>query len=188
MATSAGALVAMEMSDVRLQMSDFRRRCPRAAVGQSGSGGHDPVALTPPTRYEFSVHNFRRLQAWRRARGLVLRIYRLSEQWPARERFGMVAQARRAAVSIPSNIAEGAGRGSDREFARFMRISMGSISELETLLWLAGDLDYTPESDLRDVIAECSELRRMLHRLAGRLGSPPDPTPDPPAVTLTPLV
>jgi four helix bundle protein len=115
------------------------------------------------------VHDFRRLRAWRRARGLVLTVYRLSDPWPDRERFGLTAQARRAVISIPSNVAEGAGRGSDLDFARFVRISIGSSCELETLLTLAADLDYAADSAVQDVVAKCCQLRRMLYRLADRL-------------------
>ncbi|HEX9645151.1 MAG TPA: four helix bundle protein [Acidimicrobiia bacterium] len=121
------------------------------------------------------MHDFTRLRAWQRARQLAVAVYRVSDLWPDSERFGLVGQARRAAVSVPSNIAEGAGRGSEREFGRFVRISMGSLCELETLLLLAEDLDYPGATAAREVISECIEVRRMLYQLAGR---PPVPARD----------
>jgi four helix bundle protein len=114
------------------------------------------------------VNDYRRLHVWERSRGLVQEVYRISEAWPRREWFGLTSQARRAAVSVPSNIAEGAGRGSGREFARFVRIAVGSLCELETLFVLAGDLGYAVGDNGARILSESVELRRMLGRLAER--------------------
>ena len=83
-----------------------------------------------------------KLEAWKRARELVLSVYKLTQTFPKEEMFGLAAQMRRASVSIPSNIAEGAARAGEREFAQFLNISRGSLSELETQLLIATDLGY----------------------------------------------
>ena len=88
-----------------------------------------------------------KLEARKRARELVLSVYKLTQTFPKEEMFGLAAQMRRAAVSIPSNIAEGAARAGEREFAQFLNISRGSLSELETQLFIATDLGYIKNSD-----------------------------------------
>lgn len=88
-----------------------------------------------------------KLEAWKRARELVLGVYRLTQAFRKEETFGLAAQLRRAAVSIPSNIAEGAARAGKREFAQFLNIARGSLSELETQLLIATDLGYIKADD-----------------------------------------
>ena len=88
-----------------------------------------------------------KLEAWKRARELVLSVYRRTQAFPKEETFGLAAQMRRAAVSIPSNIAEGAARAGEREFAQFLSIARGSLSELETQLLIATDLGYIKNDD-----------------------------------------
>ena len=89
---------------------------------------------------------FERLHAWREAHRLALSIYRLSGGWPPAERYGLISQARRAAISIPSNIAEGAAKRGVRELGRHLDIAIGSFAELTYLLRLAHDMGYaTPE-------------------------------------------
>ncbi len=88
-----------------------------------------------------------KLEAWKRAREPVLSVYRITQAFPKEEMFGLAAQLRRAAVSIPSNIAEGAARAGEREFAQFLNIARGSISELETQLLIATDLGYIKSDD-----------------------------------------
>jgi four helix bundle protein len=83
-----------------------------------------------------------KLEAWKRARELVLSVYSLTQTFPKEEMFGLAAQLRRAAVSVPSNIAEGGAREGKREFAQFLNIARGSLSELETQLLIATDLGY----------------------------------------------
>ena len=96
-------------------------------------------------RQERGVHY--RLDAWKVSRQLVVAIYRLTQRFPKQELFGLTAQMRRAAVSIPSNIAEGAARSGSRQFAQFLSIARGSLSELETQLFIAADLGYMPQDD-----------------------------------------
>jgi four helix bundle protein len=100
---------------------------------------------------------------------LVTQTYELSGAWPRVERFGLVSQTRRAAISVPANIAEGAGRGTNADFARFVRISIGSICELETLLFVAEDLGYSTPADCVETRRQATSLRLRLGRLEHRL-------------------
>jgi four helix bundle protein len=88
------------------------------------------------------MQDFRDLKVWQRAHALVLQIYKASSRFPDHERYGLISQLRRAAVSIPANIAEGTIRASDQDFARFLQIAIGSASEVDYLLLLARDLEY----------------------------------------------
>ncbi|UOQ75776.1 four helix bundle protein [Hymenobacter sp. 5516J-16] len=89
--------------------------------------------------------------------------YQCCANFPSDERFGLTSQMRRAAVSIPSNIAEGAGRGSAKDFSQFLSVATGSAYELETQFILAADFGYIREEQLQVVTAELSELQRMLY-------------------------
>ena len=88
-----------------------------------------------------------KLEAWKRARELVLSVYRLMQAFPKEETFDLAAQLSRTAVAIPSNIAEGAARAGKREFAQFLNIARGSLSELETQLLISTDLGYIKSGD-----------------------------------------
>jgi four helix bundle protein len=90
---------------------------------------------------------FRRLKAWESSHQLVLAIYKETRQWPSDERFGLVAQARRAAVSVTLNLAEGSARLGGRELRRFADMSLGSLAELSALLQIALDLQYLVAED-----------------------------------------
>jgi four helix bundle protein len=111
---------------------------------------------------------YQRLLVWQEAMDLVAGVYRITERLPATERFGLCQQLRRAAVSIPSNIAEGAGRHSDKEFIRFLNIANGSLLEVETQLLIALQLKYIEEiSELQNsidkIFAMLSSLKRKLN-------------------------
>jgi four helix bundle protein len=99
----------------------------------------------------------------------VLAVYRASRSFPESERFGLTSQLRRAAVSIPANIAEGCGRRGDRELARFLHIASGSASELEYYVVLAQDLGYLPSPDPNSLLTLATEVRRMVAALARSL-------------------
>ena len=103
----------------------------------------------------------RNLEIWGEAITIVKSVYALTKTWPKEELYGLTSQARRAAVSVPANLAEGLGRGTPREIARFAQIALGSLYELDTLLYLASDLGYSPQ----DAIIE---LREGLTSLAKR--------------------
>ncbi|MGB7732025.1 MAG: four helix bundle protein [Candidatus Acidiferrum sp.] len=115
------------------------------------------------------MQDFRKLDVWRRSHNFVLRVYRISGQLPKDERFGLTSQIRRAAGSIPANIAEGCGRKSRVELRQFLYISMGSASELEYHLLLARDLHMIDANDYREAEAELLEIRRMLPGLLQKL-------------------
>jgi four helix bundle protein len=100
--------------------------------------------------------DFRELVAWQRARALAVAVYQASESFPPPERFGLAGQMRRAAVSIASNIAEGAGRGTDSELRRFLRIARGSLRELQTQITIASDLEFLT-ADRADVLNQAVE-------------------------------
>lgn len=100
---------------------------------------------------------------------LVVECYRMSKRFPSSERYGLTSQVQRAAVSIPANVAEGSGRHSDREFARFVRIAKGSANELETLLLVAQSVGYLDDAPARQMAARIAGVRRQLSGLEKRL-------------------
>ena len=135
---------------------------------------HPRLAAFKPHMEAVTTH--RDLHAWREAMDLVVMVYRATTCFPREERFGLTDQLRRCAVSIPSNIAEGAARNSTREWVQFLGISCGSLSELETQLELAQRLGYLqPQADTmpqmnrvgRIVRALRNSLRTKLERTAG---------------------
>ncbi len=108
------------------------------------------------------ARDFRSIKAWQRAHALTLQIYRATLGFPNDERFALVSQMRRACASIPTNVAEGCGRDTKRELARFIDIASGSASEVEYQLLLAKDLGYLPEDQHSALSTEVVEIRRML--------------------------
>ncbi len=106
--------------------------------------------------------DFHNVKAWQRAHALTLQVYRTTSGFPGDERFGLVSQMRRACASIPTNIAEGCGRSTINELARFIDIATGSASEVEYQLLLSKDLGYLPESQHKILTTEVIEIRRML--------------------------
>ncbi|HZS85838.1 MAG TPA: four helix bundle protein [Stellaceae bacterium] len=111
------------------------------------------------------MQNFRDLKAWEKAHKLVLAIYAATSSCPKEERFGLMAQMRRAAVSVPANIAEGCVRSSDPDFARFLNTAIGSASEIEYFLLLARDLEFIPELRCEQLTVQVQEVKRMLAAL-----------------------
>src|SRR6266478_1289250 len=103
-----------------------------------------------------------KLEAWAKGIELVIAIYKNSEHFPKEERYGLTSQIRRAAVSIPANIAEGAGRHSKKEFAHFLSNSQGSASELETELVISHGLGYLNETSLARLIAQLERIGRLI--------------------------
>ncbi|MGA7098580.1 MAG: four helix bundle protein [Acidimicrobiia bacterium] len=115
------------------------------------------------------MHDFRRLEVWRESIELARDLYVLTASFPDGERYGLVAQIRSAAVSVSSNIAEGAGRGGSKEMARFLRIALGSISELDSQVELAVSLGYpAPPAGLQERMRSLRVRVLRLHdRVAG---------------------
>jgi four helix bundle protein len=126
------------------------------------------------------VHNHRRLVVWHRSYDLALNIYRATSSWPTEERYGLISQLRRAATSVPSNIAEGTSQESTRGFARYLRISLGSAGEIDTQLRLARDLGYLTTSDAHRLLDEVAQIKRMLVALitSRTPERPPNPQPN----------
>jgi four helix bundle protein len=111
------------------------------------------------------VRESRKLRIWHNARHFVRHAYDASSSFPADERYGLTSQLRRAALSILLNISEGAGRGSDREFARFLRIALGSAAEVEALVVVAADLEYLEAGRADALNHDLDEIRKMATRL-----------------------
>ena len=111
------------------------------------------------------MKDFRSLEVWQKAHQVTLGAYRVTKTFPADERFGLTSQIRRAAASVPANIAEGCGRRGDAEFHRFLQMSMGSASELEYHLLLSLDLEYLSPSAHKELDAEVTRVKRMLGSL-----------------------
>lgn len=108
------------------------------------------------------VRDFREIKVWGKGHQLALMIYQVTKTFPRDELYGLVSQMRRSSTSIPTNIAEGCGKGSDAELARFMQISMGSASELEYQLLLAKDLGYLQPDDHQKLHRAIVEIKMML--------------------------
>ena len=116
-----------------------------------------------------NVRSYRDLIAWQKSMDLAAAVYRVTEAFPAREQFGLSNQMRRASVSIPSNIAEGQGRGTTKDYVHFLHISRGSLQELETQLLLAQRLSFAGESDVQRLLSVCDEVSRLVSGLINAL-------------------
>ena len=108
------------------------------------------------------MKDFRDIQVWQKGYSLVLEIYKATGAFPVHEQYGLTTQIRRAAVSIPCNIAEGCAKSTDADFARFLDIAMGSASEVECQLLLAKDLKYLPPETYTQLNDSVVEVKRML--------------------------
>jgi four helix bundle protein len=120
---------------------------------------------------EEDVKGFRDLKVWGKAHQLTLQVYKASVSFPRGEMYGLTSQIRRAAASIPANIAEGCGRNSDAELGRFLQIAMGSASELEYYLLLARDLSLLAEEENGQLALEVTEVKRMLASFINKLNA-----------------
>jgi four helix bundle protein len=108
------------------------------------------------------MHNYKELKIWQRAIELSLDIYRLAEEFPASENYNLASQIKRAAVSVPSNIAEGTGRNSDKDFLRFLGIALGSVYEVQTQLVLSNKLKFISTNDFMTLNDSLDELAKMI--------------------------
>jgi four helix bundle protein len=128
-----------------------------------------------------SEHGYRSLVVWQKAKALAVEIYRLTNGESIKRDFSLVDQMRRSAVSVPSNIAEGDERKSDKDSIRFFQIAKGSLAELSTQLEIARDVGYFPAPQVELFTMQCEELAKMLGALIrARNNSPPraqSPTP-----------
>jgi four helix bundle protein len=112
-----------------------------------------------------------KLDVWKRAVDLVVEVYRATEAFPKEEKFGLTSQVRRAAVSIPANIAEGAARASTKEFLNFLSIAQGSASEVATELLIAHRLGYLEDALYRRLLTRLDDISRMILGLSKHLKS-----------------
>ena len=113
--------------------------------------------------------SFRELNVWKKSMELVKEVYSVLDSFPNQEKFALADQIRRAAVSIPSNIAEGSARNSDKEFLQFLYIARGSKAELETQLEIAEMLGYLKRSQLNEILTLSEEVGKMLNKLISSL-------------------
>lgn len=115
------------------------------------------------------MHAYKDLKIWQKAIELTVDIYSITENMPNHERFGLISQLNRSAVSIASNIAEGAGRNSSGEFKQFLGVAYGSLCELDTQLIIAFKINYISETFLNDISMKISELQKMIYSFKNTL-------------------
>ena len=135
------------------------------------TGLFDPLPLHRLGHYDSRMKDFRELEIWRRSRAISVSVYRITEDIPALERYGLIQQAGSAAISVSANIAEGCGRFGSREFARFLSIALGSEAELESHIELSAAFGFVEQKAADSLLADCQELRGMLVTMARRLSS-----------------
>ena len=115
------------------------------------------------------MRDFHKLGIWQRSHQLTLDVYKMSKSFPKDELFGLKSQIRRAASSIPTNIAEGCGRASNKDFAHFLQIAIGSASEVEYELLLAHDLEYINDEAFNKLTSETIAIRKMIIKYQSEL-------------------
>ncbi len=117
------------------------------------------------------MHRYKELSVWQKAMELVVEIYKITEKFPLKERYGLISQMNRCAISIPSTIAEGAGRNTTKDFDHFLAISLGSSFELHTQLVLSNRLGYVPMEAVEKLELELSHIQNMVVKLKKSLNS-----------------
>ena len=115
------------------------------------------------------MRDFKELKVWQKSHQMVVKVYHMTRKFPPDERFGLIAQLRRSSASIPANIAEGCGRGSVRDFSRFLSIAAGSASETEYHFLLAYELNYLEKKDYMILDQQINEIKRMLNAFIQKL-------------------
>ncbi|AWI26345.1 four helix bundle protein [Flavobacterium pallidum] len=110
------------------------------------------------------MHRFKELHAWKLSREFCKNVYEMTSLFPSDEKFGLTNQLRRAAVSIPSNIAEGSSRNSNKDFCRFLEIAIGSAYEIETQLLIAADLSFITNKNSETLINQLDSIVKMISR------------------------
>src|ERR1700751_3962157 len=123
------------------------------------------IAATRSTTGRHAMKDFRELKVWEKSHHLTLAVYRRTHGYPKAELYGLTSQTRRAASSVPTNIAEGCGRGTDPDFARFLQVALGSPNELDYHLLLARDLGMLPTVVYDALMLTVMEVKRMLAAL-----------------------
>lgn len=115
------------------------------------------------------INSFRDLLVWQKSMSLVTSIYQLTRDFPHAEMFGLTSQLRRASISIPSNIAEGYGRNTSKDYLRYLQIALGSLYEMQTQLEIASNLHFLDIVDFKKMISLCLEIERMLTSLIAKI-------------------
>jgi four helix bundle protein len=121
------------------------------------------------------MKNFRDLQVWQKAHSLTLAVYEHTVAFPDHERYGLTSQLRRAAASVPANLAEGCGRGSDADLRRFLQMAMGSASETEYHVLLAHDLGFLAAPTYQRLTVDTQEVKRMLAAFIQKINADVNP-------------
>ena len=116
------------------------------------------------------MHNYRELKIWQRSMDFVVKVYEISANFPKEEKYGLTSQLRNCAVSIPSNISEGAGRATNKQFKFFLEISMGSINEAQTQIELASRFGYIAKDVFDEMINEALQIYKMILAFYNTLG------------------
>ena len=111
------------------------------------------------------VYSFERLDVWIRAKDFVIKIYNISKEFPSEEKYGITSQLRRAAISVPTNLAEGSGRRTNKDKAHFTQLAYSSLMEVLNLLIIAKELGYINNSDIQDLRTDLEEISKMLSGL-----------------------
>jgi len=109
------------------------------------------------------MHNYKELLVWEKARKIVKEIYLATQVFPDAEKFGLTSQMRRSAISIPSNIAEGSGRTTNKDFAYFLSVALSSAYELETQVILSGDLGFLKKDIEESLLKKLNEIQKMIY-------------------------
>jgi four helix bundle protein len=117
------------------------------------------------------MHNYKELEIWKASLAICTPIYRLTKSFPDDEKFGLVSQIRRATVTVPSNIAEGSSRNSDKDFVRFLEYSLGSCREIETQILIAKDLEYANSESVAIILKELYRIMVMINNFIKKLRS-----------------
>lgn len=115
------------------------------------------------------MHDYKKLNVWKNSMKLVSDIYNFTKKFPKEEVYALTSQIRRSAISIPSNISEGAGRSSEKEFNNFLSFSYGSTCELETQLLIAKNLDYISDIELDMLLNDLYQIQKMIFKLKEKL-------------------
>jgi four helix bundle protein len=110
------------------------------------------------------MRDFKKLLIWEKGHKLVIKVYDISKILPKDELYGITSQIRRAVVSVPTNIAEGAGKKSTKDFSRYLNIALGSLSEVQYLLFLIKELNFIIPSQIEDLENEANDLKKMLYK------------------------
>ncbi|WP_136465654.1 four helix bundle protein [Flagellimonas onchidii] len=115
------------------------------------------------------MHRFKDLEIWKMSRFFCSNVYKITSSYPETEKFGIVSQLRRASVSVPSNIAEGCSRKSNKDFSRFLEIAIGSLYEIETQLLISNDLGFIQKNELNLLLSDLNSIIKMTSKFKSSL-------------------